>query len=308
MQDLKPLVPSDELRIYRVLDGRNSLSEKDKQQLWKLERGFEGEMEFSRLVMERDIEGILLNDLLYEYKGSLFQVDKLLLINNSILLLDIKNHEDDYIIKEGKWHNERTGQDIRNPVEQLNRCETLLTNLLQDLGNKNALESSLVFVNPEFFLYNAPVDQPIIFPSQINRFLNKLQKKSLSVKKSQFILAEKLISLCKKENPFTRVPPYNFEELKKGVLCERCRRFMRKLRGRTLVCDGCGSLERVESAIVRGVKEFVLLFPEKKVTTNHIYEWCKVVESKHTIRRVLSEHFEVVGKWKSTHFIEKMEE
>ncbi|WP_445488357.1 hypothetical protein [Niallia sp. 03133] len=53
--------------------------------------------------------------------------------------------------------------------------------------------------------------------------------------------------------------------------------------------------EAVESAIIRCGEEFKLLFPEGKITTTVIYEWCKVIYSKRKIRRVLEKYFKKVG-------------
>ena len=57
----------------------------------------------------------------------------------------------------------------------------------------------------------------------------------------------------------------------------------------------CGHEELLEAAVMRSVKEFKLLFPTKKVTTNVIYEWCNVVKSKKRIRKILGKNFTKAG-------------
>jgi hypothetical protein len=51
----------------------------------------------------------------------------------------------------------------------------------------------------------------------------------------------------------------------------------------------------MSTAVIRSVEEFKLLFPSKLITTNDIHEWCKVVESKRRIRRILGKNFNVEG-------------
>jgi hypothetical protein len=48
------------------------------------------------------------------------------------------------------------------------------------------------------------------------------------------------------------------------------------------------------------VEEIKLLFPEKKITTNNVYEWCKIVESKKTIRTILNENLTIISFGRSS--------
>ena len=57
------------------------------------------------------------------------------------------------------------------------------------------MEAHLVFINPEFALYQTPLDQPIILPNQLNRFMKKLNKTTSKLTSKHTQLAEKLISL-----------------------------------------------------------------------------------------------------------------
>jgi hypothetical protein len=61
------------------------------------------------------------------------------------------------------------------------------------------------------------------------------------------------------------------------------------------VCDECGFEEKIESAVMRNVEEFRVLFPERKITTNGIQEWCQVVESKKMIARILKKNLMAMG-------------
>ncbi len=53
----------------------------------------------------------------------------------------------------------------------------------------------------------------------------------------------------------------------------------------------CGHQELVTDAVLRNVCEIKLLFPSMKITTNLIFDWCMVIESKRTIKRILVKNY-----------------
>jgi hypothetical protein len=69
-----------------------------------------------------------------------------------------------------------------------------------------------------------------------------------------------------------------------------------------LVCDKCGNQEEIDSAILRSAEELKLLFPNRKITTRTIQEWCVVISSKKIIRRVLLENYKGIGFGKGFYF------
>lgn len=75
----------------------------------------------------------------------------------------------------------------------------------------------------------------------------------------------------------------------------KCTSFSIYVSGRNFICKDCGYQEIVADAVIRAVKEFKLLFPEQKITTNVIHDWCKVVNSKKRIKRILETHYKIVG-------------
>ncbi|MCD8511365.1 MAG: hypothetical protein LRY73_16890 [Bacillus sp. (in: Bacteria)] len=56
-------------------------------------------------------------------------------------------------------------------------------------------------------------------------------------------------------------------------------------------CSKCGVVEDIETIVLRSVREFHMLFPDEKITTKGIYEWCGWVISVNVIRRILKKHF-----------------
>jgi hypothetical protein len=71
---------------------------------------------------------------------------------------------------------------------------------------------------------------------------------------------------------------------------------------RKCICHECGYKESVTNAVLRTVKEFQILFPDKRMMTNMIHDWCMVVESKRRIRRALAAYFNPVGQHQWTYY------
>jgi hypothetical protein len=61
-------------------------------------------------------------------------------------------------------------------------------------------------------------------------------------------------------------------------------------------------VEEVEAVVLRSVKELILLFPNRKITTNDIYEWCGGINSKKAIRRILVKTFELIRHSRSSYY------
>jgi len=115
----------------------------------------------------------------------------------------------------------------------------------------------------------------------------------LSVKHQN--LAELLISLHQDESPYTELPKYEFDQLKKGITCKECHSFSIFLNERKISCNDCGFEEGIESAVMRSVSELKLLFPNKKISTNVVCEWCQVGISKARLSRILKKNLNAIG-------------
>jgi hypothetical protein len=83
--------------------------------------------------------------------------------------------------------------------------------------------------------------------------------------------------------------------MKKGLTCCKCDSFSVTIVGKKLICGDCGCEELVTVSVMRNVEEFKLLFPEQKITTNVIHEWCGVVDSRKRISRVLRKNLKIIG-------------
>jgi hypothetical protein len=245
----------------------------------------------------------VLNDLLLEHRKNKFQIDSLKISGGKLFNINIKYFEGDYYVDGDRWYT-LSGIEIKNPLLQLQRSESLLRQLLHDLGYNITVESYVMFINPNFHLYQSPMNPQLIFPTQLDRYIRKINSQSSKLTDRQFKIAEKLISMNIIESPYTRAPAYSYEQLTKGLFCPRCYSLDNHyFKERVLVCKKCGFEEGVEPAVLRCVDEITLLFPDRKITTKAVQEWCKIIDSSKTIRRILIKNFIYIGHGRSSYYI-----
>lgn len=287
----KLVIPKD-LQKRRILFARMNLSTQEKQQYIRLLKGHEGEKQFYQLIKNNHTtNSIFLHDLLLQSNNSLFQIDHILIHAQTIFSFEVKNYEGEFIIENGNWYVKSTKQEIRNPLNQLNKSDYLLRQLVKNLGYNLPVKSYLVFINRDFTLYQLPPNLPILLRSQLNRFIQFLNKSHVPLKQEHHQLAQDLKKVQITDSSFEKLPDYDFKQLRKGITCPECYMFLSRERQSFLLCDNCGYTETLEKGILRNVFEFHLLFPQEKITTNVIYEWCHIFRSPRTIRKVLSKHF-----------------
>lgn len=286
---------SELLKAYRILSLRGELSDDDRKYYLNLEKGFEGEVKFDQLTEKLQSNGIILNDLLLKVHNSKFQIDTTITYQDTINIFEVKNYEGDYCY-DPEIFQTIYGKEIKNPLNQLNRTKSLFRQLLQEIGLNLNVEAHVIFINPEFTLYQAPTNLPFIFPSQLNRFMRKLDAKQSKLTSYHKKIAEKLVSLHQKDSAYiSKLPKYQYEQLKKGITCKCCGSFLVRVVGRKIMCDECGIWEEVTTAVMRCVAEFVLLFPDRKITTNVIHDWYRIISDKKRIRRILERNFQLNG-------------
>ncbi|MGG1675589.1 nuclease-related domain-containing protein [Neobacillus sp. NRS-1170] len=290
----KPLTKTAELIILGILNTRMDLPKDARQKYLSLEKGYEGEVKFNSLSEKLGCECLILNGLLFKVKDTKFQIDSMIISQPKIFMNEVKNFEGEYYYENEKFYS-INGSERKDPLIQLKRCSSLLRQLLQDLGVYMPIEPWVVHINPEFTLYQAPRYESIILPTKINSYMRKLDMTPSILNGKHEKLADKLISLHIEEPPYPRLPPYHYNQMRKGVTCALCNSFSIFVRGHKCVCGDCGHEELVEAAVLRCVEELRLLFPEMKITTSAVLDWCQVFESRKRISRILGKNFKIIG-------------
>ncbi|MFZ3591326.1 nuclease-related domain-containing protein [Bacillus sp. DJP31] len=299
---IKPRYQTLELKTMRSLKTRKELSVKEETYYLNLEKGYQGEQMFDLWINELSDDYLILHDLLFESNHTVFQIDTLLISKETIYLFEVKNFDKDYYTEDNKWYTINKTE-IKNPLLQLIRNESLFRRLLQDIGYNSTVESTLIFINPNFFLYQAPLNIPAIFSTQLERFQKKLNSKPSKLNDRHIRFAEKLLSISLEESPYSRLPSYSYEQLTKGITCRFCHSFVSDFNERRVKCHECECEEELQTAIIRCVEEYITLFSTRRITTNSIHEWCKGIVCKKTIQRVLGRKYKLLKHGRSSYYV-----
>lgn len=290
---------SRELRLLRSLNKRMDLPAVENQRYRSLKKGYEGEVQFDLLTSSLENKFYILNDLHLELNRSKFQIDTLIIAENMIILYEVKNYYGDYYYEKDNFHKCHNNKEITNPLHQINRSKTLLQQLLQQHGFHLPIEGQVIFINPEFFLYQAPKNEPIIYFTQLNRYLRHINIKPANLNIGHQQLAELLVNKHDRDPQFPKID-YKYDQVQKGFTCPNCYSFSIYIIGRTkIVCHDCGHHFTIENGVIQLVSEIRLLFPEKQITMNVMKEWCQSIIPERMIRRILKKQYQVkgIGQW-----------
>lgn len=302
---MKPRKIPKELLLLRMLKPRMFFSEELNFLYENMEKGFQGEVQFDSFLETLTIDSIVLNDLQFKVNRSDFQIDSLLIYSKGIIMFEVKNYRGEYYIdnKIEKWFT-FAKKDIQNPLLQIQRSETLFRQLLQQYRTPSIdIHSHVMFVHDEFTLFQAPLNLPIIMPSQLNSYFFNLNNSSTSkLTQRHYDLANKLLNSHAEQSPYLRLPKYDFNQLKKGIVCPRCQSFMLPKK-RTLMCDVCQFTELINIGIERSVNEFQSLFPTMQITSKVIHNWVDQKAPKKTIRLHLMRRFNRIGYGPGTYYV-----
>lgn len=288
-----------------VLQKRKPLSVEEHQLLRRLSKGYSGEVRFFRILQsELQCSPIQLFNLYLKINGSDCQIDCLLIFQNELILFEIKNYQGDFLLKDNKWYilSNSSQENIKNPLNQLQRTELMLHQLLKEKQIPLTIKSYLIFVHPEFILYQAPLNLPLILPGQLKRFIRTLQNTPSATHQYHHDIANMLKQKHNHTPAYDSGPIYDYNHLKKGVICEKCCDSMEVYDTNMMRCMACGFTDSFESATVKTIEEFNTLFPDQKMTVKSISEWTDHHATKYKIRTVLAENYFSKGDGRGAYY------
>ncbi|MCD8510222.1 MAG: NERD domain-containing protein, partial [Bacillus sp. (in: Bacteria)] len=285
--------------VRRALFCRDGLDENQRRYYLNLENGYKGECIFDEYVKALPDDWLILNDLTLEHNNTTVQIDSLLASSKNLYLIDTKYLENDYFFnkEDERFYPCHYNGDGKDYLMQLRRCESNFRTILTSAGLHHfTVISRLVFVHPAFSLYELPREHPaVVLPTQINRFIDNIKKQPAGISSAHRKLADHLLTKCVSKKNFDTAPDYTYEGLKKGLFCGGCLSEMVGDSWYSVKCRKCGCEEKIDDAVLRAIEDYILLFPERPLTTVDIWDWCGGWMSDHIIRRILKTNFQVVG-------------
>lgn len=303
MDQAKHLEIPPSLLIYETLLSRKVLSPKEKQQYERIQKGFDGEWKLIHYLNKMKPDKMFpLFNCLFDVNGQEIQIDCLLLTNDTIFLLEVKNFTGDYYFENSKIYSLQTRNEIYNPMMQIERTEFLFKRLLRNMRVQMPVRSFILFVNHRFMLYCVNPQLPMIFPSQVERFLQKTGKNANPLTQRIRDFADHLMEQRKSHSRYEQLPEYHLSELKRGLFCWHCHKKLVRDGQLYFSCPDCRGSFHIDSVVMYAVAQFHLLFPVRKITPRYIVDWCDHIVSRVFISRLLSNELEKVAKGKYTYY------
>lgn len=287
---LKTRTKSVTHRIYELLHHRMNLSAKDKRDYENQVKGFEGELQFDSFMEPYHKSGIVLNGLNLSNGDYEFQVDSCIVLNDVLYLYEVKNYSGSYYYKDGQIYS-KSGYLLLSPLGQTDRSMVHFHNKLRSLGFRVQIKPYVVFVRPKFSIHSLPPNDSILFPNQLHSHFKYVFSQSGQETVEETRLAKQILALHNEDYHPKNLPEYRWEDLQKGILCPECFSFEHADTRQTCFCVACGHKETIADAILRSAKEILLLFPDLRLTTNLVWEWCGGIYSKKRVRRQLVKNF-----------------
>lgn len=275
-----------------------------KAEMKRVVSGKSGESEFLNRLVGLETKPKIITDFRFMYENSECQIDCLFIYSDEIVIAEVKNYQSDFYFEAGRWFLSGSGKEVSSPLEQANRAARMLRNMLSEARFRIAISEYLVFINKKFVLYGAPRDARIIFPNRVDQFLDFLDKKRDYPSARTNAVERALLERRLTESRYGYRIKVTRDQIRNGVTCSnsRCRGFM-EVKNRRFICRSCGSLETMESAVIRMTRDFKALFKEDKITVPAIEEWMDYGVSIRTLQRILAKNFEKIGNKRSTEYI-----
>lgn len=298
---------SKTLQVWESLNNRMELQPEHKKIYLNQLKGGGGELFFMKDLKPLPSSCLVLHDLWLRFGSTAIQVDAMVLSGRKLHLYEVKNYSGTFYYDSQQLFLNRSEEEVFNPLHQVEKNRILLKKFLQQHGFPFEVTPYIVFVNPDFHMYQSPRDQPFLFRSQLENHLRQVAAEGENFShftKQHRQLAEKLMTLrYEEEVRYENFPTYTFASLRKGVSCRRCHSFSLQNNREICVCLKCGHEEKITKAISRTVNEFQLLFPDMKITKKEIYHWCGAIYPEQRIKRVLGKEFHLQKDGKNSFYL-----
>lgn len=285
------------LKVMESLVYRMSLSRDELRKYSNWVKGYDGELKFDGITGKLTCDAIILNDLLLMVNGKKFQIDAMVITAKGVRVYEVKNFEGEYFYHEGKMFHSKSNKEVFNPLNQISNASSLLRILMDQMGYHLPSKTYIVFINHNFSLFEAPRMEELLVPGRIESHFSKVNEISDGLTPTHRRFAEEIMSLHIEDFSLHNVPFYNETTIKKGVTCFHCGAFISDFtKNWSCVCKFCGKKERLSQTIVRHADEFIRLYPEQKITTPTISEFCGHELPEHRIRYALKHNYQMHGK------------
>lgn len=259
---------SKELYFHEVLERRSKLDSREKKRLKILRQGFHGEQIYDQLWEEVGHEQLLIfRDLWLKIENATLQIDALVVMEDQLIVNEIKNYSGMYQYKNGSW-SVNGFQIPEDPLAQTSRTAGKLVRLRYGGGQRFNVDRKVAFVNPDFNLIidSDENEKYIVTRSMMKYYMRDIAQQHVGPNAAA--LSNTIRNLII-DDPMS-VPEVVVERIRTGLYCGRCISFELELEHFRTRCVRCGHSETIEYQTMRAIIDFAVLFPEKNITKQNI--------------------------------------
>ena len=260
-----------ELKLLKHMLNRGLLSLEEQRKLNRLQTGFKGEEMVDAFLKETWLTGVYYPDLILSVNGQTIQIDAVVCMKNDLYVFEIKNYSGQFTCFNEEWRLSG-GQLIANPLTQLNRMTTIFRQFLQESGWTHLkVHAFAVFPNPDFTLFGAEMNDPIIVRSQFSLLTERMRK-------NQSMPSKQLLKHFDQQQIPTsshslQLPELKNKSIKTGLFCSQCNGHIIEVSQRNLRCAACGQIESKKEGAKRLIQEIRMLAPHLKITGGLLNQW-----------------------------------
>lgn len=321
----KTLQLINERLLYPSLDIKNGLR--------KFSLGTDGENKVHNIFKDFDNSWLVIPDYTFKYNGQIAQIDLIIVIGQTWLVIEVKNYETDFYYKNRRGYFDSSKNHMQSDImASFERRLNLLNKLVLKSGLKAEIEGLMIFANPNtkvvidpesVSMFNFHILDILALNIWLKQNHKRLDKEWEYLALSTNLEANKnnIKDLWLQEiryisdvlshyeyNDFRYFPKpldeAEYNTMIKGVVCNKCRNIPTIARQRHFYCPKCQFLEPKKDALIRSAHEYRTIFynDEYAVTSSRMYDFIDGGISRQNIARILSSYFSKNNYGKYTSF------
>lgn len=288
------------LFYYAAISARRELTKNEKFQMDNLIKGFEGECLYDEIFNTIGHENLyILRDLYLNINKSVTQYDSIIVINNRIVVNEVKNLSGDYRYEGNSWYKNKRQME-NDPFIQLNRAKNKLISLRQKNFLDFEVSGNIIFPNDDFRFVsdNENLESQAVIRSEMKNYFRNFKQEETGNN------AKKIVQLIKStivEN--NNLPePVDITQLKRGLYCRNCISY-NLLKGKfQFKCSECGSIESYETHLLRAMFDYKYLFPNQRMTRQSLLHLINYEINKSTVFYALKKHCDILKQGNNTSY------
>lgn len=292
--------PPKALLYYNALSLRSPLSSEENYAFITLQKGYEGECLYDKILDDSGHENIyVLRDLYLPMGKTVAQYDSIIVTGNHVAVNEIKNISGDYRFENGNWYKaHRELPD--NAFAQLSRAKSRLKKLRNDCQLDFEVAGNLIFPNDDFRLAteNNYVLKEAVLRNQMRKYFREMNETVRSDKALH--IAQEILQRAV-ENPYFTETADLFN-IRRGLYCGHCKGFDLKKGRFQMICTRCGSVESNETSLLRAMGDFEILFGDIPMTRSALLYFIDYQVSKTTVYRIMKKHCEFIAQGKKSEY------